>query len=192
VVANIAKPIGRDGALKNTLIGILLLLIPSFSFAKEGPVKHESQVPIEKPLVCTEKHSFRCFKYHPPNDPENSFQELSLERVIDGGMIVANGKAIRLWGIIPQEKGDPLYETATFLLEVITKHGKLTCQQLGIDIYRIAVMRCFIDNTDVGSMMVRMGMAQDYSVYSTGYYAYEEDRARREGRGIWKEKREEK
>jgi hypothetical protein len=35
-------------------------------------------------------------------------------------------------------------------------------------------------------MMVQMGMAKDYHKYSGGYYQYEQDLAKQEGRGIWK------
>ena len=35
--------------------------------------------------------------------------------------------------------------------------------------------------------MVQMGMAKDYHKYSGGYYQYEQDLAKQEGRGIWKD-----
>ena len=46
------------------------------------------------------------------------------------------------------------------------------------------VMHCTSDGNDVGSMMVQMGMAWDYSKYSGDYYQFEEDLARKEKRGI--------
>ena len=52
-------------------------------------------------------------------------------------------------------------------------------------------MHCTSDGNDVGSMMVQMGMAWDYSKYSGDYYQFEEDLARKEKRGIWAKTEEE-
>jgi endonuclease YncB( thermonuclease family) len=38
---------------------------------------------------------------------------------------------------------------------------------------------------DVGALMVRAGFAMDYERYSKGFYAAEQDEARRGSLGVW-------
>lgn len=113
-------------------------------------------------------------------------QPLKLERVVDGDTIVASGRKIRLWGIDAPEKGDPLYKTATMFLETVLSEGGLSCTFIEKDRYKRDVMHCGVNGADIGAMMVKMGMARDYTRYSDGFYKQEEREARRAVRGIWK------
>lgn len=118
-------------------------------------------------------------------ESQNFFQPLKLERVIDGDTIVASGIKIRLWGIDTPEKGQPLYMVATLYLESILAEGGLACKHIDTDRYQRAVMHCRVNGADIGAMMVRMGMARDFTKYSGGFYQREEKEAKAKGRGLW-------
>jgi endonuclease YncB( thermonuclease family) len=118
--------------------------------------------------------------------PQTFHEPVVLERVIDGDTIVASGKKIRLWGINTPEKGDPLFDVARMFLEALLKEGTLSCKFIEEDRYKRNVMHCLIDNSDIGSMMVQMGMAEDYESYSGGYYQAEQELAKADRRGLWK------
>lgn len=113
-------------------------------------------------------------------------QPVRLERVVDGDTIVASGKKIRLWGINAPEKGQPLFNVATMYLKAILAEGGLACKFIEYDRYQRSVMHCSVSGADVGSMMVQMGMARDYTRYSGGFYQVEQAEARKFARGIWK------
>ncbi len=108
-----------------------------------------------------------------------------LDYVIDGDTIVADGIKIRLWGIDAPEKKSIYFLPSKMLLEVILSDRTLTCKFIEKDRYKRHVMHCLIDGRDIGSMMVQVGMARDYSKYSGDYYQYEEDLAKSKGLGIW-------
>jgi len=111
----------------------------------------------------------------------------TLEHVIDGDTIVADGIKIRLWGIDAPEKNHEFYFPAKVFLESFIAKGKLTCKFIEKDRYDRHVMHCLIDGLDIGSMMVNAGLARDYSKYSGDYYQYEEDLAKAKKRGMWSE-----
>ncbi len=112
-------------------------------------------------------------------------ETLKFERVIDGDTIVASKRKIRIWGIDSPERAHPGYLAASWLLESLIKEGELSCKLIDIDKYKREVMHCLIDGLDIGSMMVKAGMAKDYTKYSGGYYKQEQDKAKAEKRGIW-------
>lgn len=119
-----------------------------------------------------------------------SYKIYKLERVIDGDTIVASGKKIRLWGIDTPEENEPQFLVAKMLLGSLISKGELSCKFVAQDRYKRDVMHCLIDRLDVGSMMVRAGMARDYKKYSGNYYSYEEGIAKSEKIGIWRDSRE--
>ena len=112
-----------------------------------------------------------------------------LDYVIDGDTIVADGIKIRLWGIDAPEKKDKYYLPSKMLLESMLSEGKLTCLFVEKDRYKRHVMVCHIDGRDIGSKMVQVGMAKDYSKYSNNYYQYEEALAKAQKIGIWSEEK---
>lgn len=125
-------------------------------------------------------------------DIEGGFHKaLILERVIDGDTIIASGQKIRLWGIDAPEKNEPLFLASKMFLETMLKDQSLRCKFIEEDRYKRDVMHCLIGSSDIGSMMVYMGMARDFSKYSGDYYQYEEDLAKKEKRGIWKKEQSE-
>lgn len=114
-----------------------------------------------------------------------NYKPLSVERVIDGDTFIASGTKIRLWGIDAPEKEEPHYRNATRYLATILKTGKLECTFIEKDRYQRDVMKCLIDDVDVGERLVTEGLARDYGSYSNDYYATFERQAKRRRRGIW-------
>ena len=117
---------------------------------------------------------------------ENARIDLKVERVIDGDTIVADGRKIRLWGINAPEKNEGYYQAAKLFLESLLKDGEVSCKLIDIDKYQREVMHCFSQGDDLGSLLVQVGLAEDYKKYSEGYYAYEQDTAKIRLLGIWK------
>tara|TARA_R110002095_G_scaffold215233_1_gene208868 strand:- start:335 stop:916 length:582 start_codon:yes stop_codon:yes gene_type:complete len=124
----------------------------------------------------------------PPEIQVSFHKAMTLDYVIDGDTIVADGKKIRLWGINTPEKNNPYFLIAKMLLESFLSEGELKCKFIEKDRYKRDVMHCLIDGRDIGSMMVQTGMAKDYSKYSGDYYQYEEDLAKAKKMGIWSDK----
>jgi endonuclease YncB( thermonuclease family) len=114
-----------------------------------------------------------------------TYEPLAMERVIDGDTFVASGIKIRLWGIDAPERDEPLYQHSRQALVHFLESGSLTCSQVDTDRYGRSVMQCDSDQEDVGALMVRAGFAKDFARYSKGFYAAEEDEARRGHLGIW-------
>jgi len=116
----------------------------------------------------------------------NEAETLQYERVIDGDTFVASGIKIRIWGIDAPEKDHPVSYAATLYLKTILEGGELTCEFVDTDRYQRSVMKCFVDNHDIASDLVRFGMATDFKRYSKGYYDFEETIAKKNSSGIWK------
>lgn len=138
---------------------------------------------------------FSSFSFAKDQDSMESIREFQsdfhvgfkLDYVIDGDTIVADGIKIRLWGIDAPEKRSDYFLPSKMLLEVMLAERELTCKFINKDRYERHVMHCLIDGRDIGSMMVQVGMARDYSKYSGDYYQYEEDIAKAKKIGIWSE-----
>lgn len=113
---------------------------------------------------------------------------MKVERVIDGDTFVASGRKIRLWGIDTPEKNEPFFMEAKKYLETILTDGDIRCKFIEKDRYKRDVMHCLRNDDDIGSIMVQLGLARDYSKYSGDYYQLEEEFARSKKRGIWGEK----
>lgn len=73
-------------------------------------------------------------------------------------------------GALKLNKDDAEYLAATLYLETILEDGELRCKFIEKDIDGASIMHCEVDGHDVASMMVQMGMAQDYLRQSNGYY----------------------
>ena len=111
---------------------------------------------------------------------------MSFERVIDGDTFMASGKRIRLWGIDAPEKTQSLYSLSAKFLASLISGGILRCKSLYQDRYQREVMHCSINDIDVGSAMVRWGMARDYRRFSKGFYEEDQAIAKTKKLGIWK------
>ncbi len=110
----------------------------------------------------------------------------AIERIIDGDTFVADGVKIRLWGIDAPEKNEELAFASKLYLETLLSQGKADCKFKHQDRYERDVMQCFVDGNDIASDLVRFGLATDYERYSKGHYQFEEDFAKRNRSGIWK------
>lgn len=95
---------------------------------------------------------------------------VKFEQIVDGRTFIASGRTMRLWGIKAPNKDDAEYLAATLYLETILEDGELRCKFIEKDIDGASIMHCEVDGHDVASMMVQMGMAQDYLRQSNGYY----------------------
>ena len=145
--------------IKHFLI-VLFFLFPALAFAKDKQGEHK-----------------------PP--PAPIYEELELDRVIDGDTIVASKRKIRLWGIDAPEKDESLYEISSKALALFLETGKLHCKQIDVDRYQRDVMHCYSGDNDVGSLMVKSGFARDFTKYSGGFYKKEEEFAQKSKLGVW-------
>ena len=64
--------------------------------------------------------------------------------------------------------------------------GTLLCKFLEFDKYGRNVMHCFVNNADIGALMIKAGFAKDYSFFSNSFYKTEENFAKDNQLGIWK------
>jgi len=117
---------------------------------------------------------------------------LKFERIVDGDTFVAGHRVIRIWGIDAPEKNDPAYRISGWLLQSLIKDKTLDCRLISKDKYKRDVMQCHTEDIDIGSVMVKFGMAKDYKRYSAGYYRTEEIEAKSKKRGIWGEQQSKK
>lgn len=134
------------------------------------------------PLACV---VIPCLWTAPRAAEPPSHATMVLERVIDGDTFVASGLKIRLWGIDAPERSEPLYEHNRLFLEHILKSGALSCAPVDRDRYERFVMHCRSDEADIGALMVRAGFAGDFTRYSKGFYAEEQEEAQGAGAGVW-------
>jgi len=113
------------------------------------------------------------------------YEPLSLERVVDGDTFYASGKKIRMWGIDAPERNEAMFEISTKALELYMDGADLRCKHIEMDRYQRFVMHCFINDTDLGGLMVQTGFAKDFTKYSGGFYRSEETFAREGRLGLW-------
>ena len=162
----------------------VLLLLPAAAPAK--PMESR-QLPSGKDMpLCAPHTPGKCFGPSGSTEIEVIFRTLEFERVINGHSFVASGREIRMWGVEAPGPEHPAGLASKMLLEgFLENNDELQCKAVGVDTFDRLIMHCFIDGLDLGSMMVQMGMATDYSRFSDGYYQAEEDTAKSKKRGIW-------
>jgi len=109
--------------------------------------------------------------------------------VIDGDTVRIDGTVIRLKGLDAPElhqtcnRGTQAYrcgEVAKGALMRMAAHDTMVCRVAGQDRYRRALARCSVHDEDVGSKLVREGLAIAY-----GGYRAEEILARTRKAGLW-------
>lgn len=113
--------------------------------------------------------------------------------VHDGDTIRIGAQSIRIWGIDAAELRQtcvrnnmrlPCGEMARAALARLVEGHDITCMPKGRSYQRI-VAQCFAAGRDLAAEMTRLGMAQDYTRYSRGFYAAEEAAAKEAGAGWW-------
>lgn len=131
-----------------------------------------------------------------------SIAQTSEINIIDGDTLRIGDERIRIWGIdAPELKQTCLQkehqwfcgqESRLFLIKKIDENI-LQCEPVHKDRYMRTVARCKLspkkgnsnEVKDLGSEMVKNGWALDYTRYSRGMYAREEENAKKEKKGIW-------
>jgi endonuclease YncB( thermonuclease family) len=118
---------------------------------------------------------------HAAADPEN-IQTMIFEHVVDGATIEASGTKIALWGVRALDPADPASFAANLYLKTILEKSVLACaEKQGGD---RPVRHCYSDGADIGSLMIQMGLA----TASDPYYEGEEETARANRRGTWRDR----
>ena len=116
-----------------------------------------------------------------------------IARVVDGDSLVINQTRLRLHGIDAPElnqkcfqdsKAWPCGKEATSALAEIVEGAQLNCAVLDRDRYKRLVVRCAVDEMDLGERLVRLGLAMAYTQYSEDYVQAEAF-ARKRRVGIW-------
>jgi endonuclease YncB( thermonuclease family) len=115
-------------------------------------------------------------------------------RVVDGDTIEIGGVVHRIHGIDAPEAGQtcaragggrwPCGRMAIEALTRIVGTGPVRCAGQGTDSYGRTLSLCHIGGTDVGGMMVDLGLAWSFRKYAHDYDAAE-DAAHRSRRGVW-------
>lgn len=112
----------------------------------------------------------------------------------DGDTLTIGATRVRLWGIDAPEDGQRCRrpegehdcgEFATLVLKGLINGQPVKCGARDRDRYGRTVASCTVDGVDLGSMMVTLGWAVDFTRYSHGAYAMEEEQARHATRGMW-------
>lgn len=108
-------------------------------------------------------------------------QVLHFQKLVDDGTIRASGITIGLWGITPIEQGNPYAYPAQLYLETMLAHGTLSCLPASAPSGNRQIRQCYIDDADIGSLLVQMGLARA----ADPYYESEQSIAKQMKRGIW-------
>lgn len=113
---------------------------------------------------------------------------------IDGDSLRVGGREIRLYGIDAPELRQPCQRrdgtkwscgrAAATLLKRLAAAGPVTCRGRDVDRYGRLVAKCRSGDTDLGSEMVRLGLALALRSRSSLYVA-EEGAAESARRGLW-------
>jgi succinoglycan biosynthesis protein ExoI len=116
--------------------------------------------------------------------------------VIDGDTIEIRGQRIRLWGVDAPEGRQSCQNAAgknyrcgkvaaDALDELLAAARPTRCEPVDIDRYKRVVARCYAGKADVAEVLIKRGLAVDYTQYSKGAYAAAEGAARSTGAGLW-------
>ncbi|WP_345771169.1 thermonuclease family protein [Brucella intermedia] len=122
-------------------------------------------------------------------------------RVIDGDTISIRQQRVRIAGIdtcemgqygILNDKAWPCGLVARSHLRQLVDGKHITCRIVDIDRYKRSVGQCFIEDTDIGLIMVRTGQAEVMLYYlprdhgiGVAEYKHAENYARERLMGIW-------
>lgn len=121
-------------------------------------------------------------------------------RAIDGDTLEIGETTYRLWGIDAPEGlqrcgliddayglGWSCGSEASVALGKIIGARDVDCDAIEQDRYHRTVAKCYAGGEDLGRAMVRAGWAFDWPRYSGGFYAADQDHARDNHLGMWRE-----
>jgi endonuclease YncB( thermonuclease family) len=120
---------------------------------------------------------------------------VTITHISDGDSLQSGKLRIRLFGIDAPEKKQKCAEAdgakwdcgaaaQKALTALVASAPQLQCDLIDVDRYGRVVMRCFAGKTDLGSALVRAGLALAYRQYSSIYSADEES-AKTAKLGMW-------
>lgn len=114
--------------------------------------------------------------------------------VKDGDTLIVNRTKIRLFGIDAPEYSQnckdqygeayPCGRNALQQLSLLLQGATVSCEPRDIDRYNRIVAVCFVDDKDIGQLMVQSGYALAYRRYSKQYVPDERE-AKQAKRGMW-------
>ena len=121
--------------------------------------------------------------------------KIRVTKVTDGDSLRSGQLRIRIFGIDAPELEQQCHDkkgklwpcgivARDSLASLINDQEYLFCHIKDVDYFGRMVMQCFIDNIDIGSLMVRSGMALAYRKFSKIYNA-DELHAKRKKVGVW-------
>src|SRR5690242_21914323 len=110
------------------------------------------------------------------------------QAVVDGGMIVLEGRDVRLWGIDAPDldqacNGWPAGRLAAAALQKLIVNRSIVCQARGLDHQGRIFGKCRAGGVDLGAAMVRDGWAWALVEY-TRDYVEQEAKAKAENIGV--------
>jgi len=94
----------------------------------------------------------------------NTYEQVHVDRIIDGDTIESNKTSIRLLGINTPERGELYYEEAKEFLEqeILNKTVNLKYGKERYDKYQRVLAYIFLDNTNINLKIVENGLANTY------------------------------
>jgi len=94
----------------------------------------------------------------------NTYEQVHVDRIIDGDTIESNKTSIRLLGINTPERGEFYYEEAKEFLEqeILNKTVNLKYGKERYDKYQRVLAYVFLDNTNINLKLIENGLANTY------------------------------
>lgn len=117
----------------------------------------------------------------------------TVDRITDADTFYVGGTEVRLDGVdapdadqICTRAGEKYKcgEEAKAALLRIVAGRPVTCQKVGEDVFKRAVVRCEVGDQDLAAELVRQGWAVAFRKFSKRYVS-QEDEARKAKRGLW-------
>lgn len=112
----------------------------------------------------------------------------SLERVIDGDTIIADGQRFRLAGIDSPELSEKKGDEARLFLFALLDEKRLSAAIEGSDHYGRLIADIYIDGLSVSELMLENGYARVFltgDIKRNAVYKQLEDKAKKNKLGIW-------
>ena len=161
------------------ILGLILVVFLFFWLIVGKKKNHKNsrkQYKQRKPFSSNRK------KLKPKINP-TSFKPFSgyVSRVIDGDTIIVRGRRIRIANVNAPELDQPYGQKSKREMVKIVKKKKVYVVPDGTTSYNRIVAMCYIDgNIDIGSELIKRGLALDIPYYTGGKFTHlETDKARR-------------